>query len=193
MVNLAESPSDEDSDSEWAGDNDGDDDDENRPEERLALLNGANNKAHRAAASAKSRARTPVSSGGAPSGVKKEAGVEVKQEVAPVVRAPGRLCPEPGCNRRFLGIGALVQHVDLHNGVKRFVCLEPMCGKAYSLEHSYQAHYKAVHAGTHADFEFACPAADCPLRLKKRRQRAAHVREWHPTYEFAHICNAAGR
>merc|ERR1719234_2489890 len=100
------------------------------------------------------------------------------------------VCPEEGCNAKYLQRHSLSAHIQVeHRQKQKLVCPHPDCGATFKWRQSLKHHVKAQHSSDSADQQpkqqHVCSVDSCKARFSKGINLTKHIRIKHNQRRFA--------
>ncbi|KAM4678562.1 zinc finger protein 653 isoform 2-T2 [Discoglossus pictus] len=96
-----------------------------------------------------------------------------------------KVCPEPGCGKRFYLSNHLRRHMIIHTGVREFIC--ETCGKSFKRKNHLEVH-RRTHTG-----ETPLQCEVCGYQCRQRASLNWHMKKHRADIQFSFSCEYCGK
>ncbi|CAH2272992.1 zinc finger 653 [Pelobates cultripes] len=96
-----------------------------------------------------------------------------------------KVCPEPGCGKRFYLSNHLRRHMIIHTGVREFIC--ETCGKSFKRKSHLEVH-RRTHTG-----ETPLQCEVCGFQCRQRASLNWHMKKHQAEVQYSFSCEHCGK
>ncbi|KAM8972499.1 zinc finger protein 653 [Pelodytes ibericus] len=96
-----------------------------------------------------------------------------------------KVCPEPGCGKRFYLSNHLRRHMIIHTGVREFIC--ETCGKSFKRKSHLEVH-RRTHTG-----ETPLQCEVCGFQCRQRASLNWHMKKHQSDIQYSFSCEHCGK